>query len=98
MTSEMSEKSYQAVRCSHCSKLILLSTRLSNFFVAESNRPAELPCRSQAFSLRCQACSKESCYLKSEIEAFESGSPQTSDPNRGATIASALQRCHMAAH
>ena len=46
MTSEMSEKSYQAVRCSSAAqKLIPLSTRLSHFFVAESDRPTELPCR-----------------------------------------------------
>jgi hypothetical protein len=82
MTSEMSEKSYQAVRCSHCSEPIPLSDRLSRFFVAESDNTAILQCQSQVFTLRCEACSKESRYLKTDIETFESGSPDAGDLNR----------------
>jgi hypothetical protein len=81
MTSEMSGKPYQAVRCSYCSEPIPLSTRLLTLF-DESDRPAELQCRGQVFILRCEACSKESCYLKSEIETFVSESPQTADLDR----------------
>src|SRR5579863_8865559 len=58
MTSEMSEKSYQAVRCSYCSEPIPLSTRLLKLFVVESDKTAELRCQSQVFILRCEACSK----------------------------------------
>jgi hypothetical protein len=67
MTSEMTEKSYQAVRCSYCSEPIPLSTRLLEIFVAESDNTTESQCQSQVFILRCEACSKESRYLKTEI-------------------------------
>src|SRR5579862_2242462 len=60
MTSEMSEKSYKAVRCSYCSVPIPLSTRLLKLFVVESDKIAELRCQSHVFILRCEACSKES--------------------------------------
>jgi hypothetical protein len=82
MTSAMSERPYQAVRCSYCSEPIPLSDRLSKLFAAESGKTAELQCQSQVFNLRCEACSKESRYLKTEIEAFESGSPDMGDLNR----------------
>ena len=70
MTSEMTEKSYPAVRCSYCSELIRLSTRLLELFHADS----ELQSHCDAFTLRCDACSKEGPYLKTEIESFEGGS------------------------
>jgi hypothetical protein len=79
MTSDMSGTSYQAVRCSYCSELIPLSTRLVKLFVTESDDPNEQHRRSQVFTLRCEACSKESCFLKSEIQTLESESPQPSD-------------------
>src|SRR5580704_5991429 len=47
MTSEMSEKSYQAVRCAYCSEPIPLSTRLLEIFDAESGNTAEPQSRSQ---------------------------------------------------
>ena len=77
MTIEMSEKSNQAVRCSYCSEPIPLSMPLLGLFVAESHKTAELQCQSQAFILRCETCSKESRYLKAEIETFEALSRQT---------------------
>jgi hypothetical protein len=77
MTIEMSEKSNQAVRCSYCSEPIPLSKPLLRLFVAESHKKADLQCQSQAFILRCEACSKESRYLKAEIETFEAVSRQT---------------------
>jgi hypothetical protein len=82
MTSEMSEKFYQAVRCSYCSEPIPLSTQLLKLFVAEFDSPAELQCRGQVFILRCAACFRESCYLKTEIETFESESLRTDDIDR----------------
>ena len=82
MTSEMTEKSYQAVRCSYCSEPIPLSTRLLGIFVAESANTAESQCQSQVFILRCEACSKESRYLKAEIENFEGDPPKSGDVNR----------------
>jgi hypothetical protein len=82
MTSEMSEKSYQAVRCSYCSEPIPLSTRLLMLFVAESDKTAELQYKSQVFILRCEACSKESRYLKSEIDTLEGEPRQTGGVNR----------------
>jgi hypothetical protein len=77
MSIEMSEKSYAAVRCSYCSEPIPLSSRLIKVFVAESHKKAELQCQSQTFILRCEACSKESRYLKGEIETSEIVSRQT---------------------
>jgi hypothetical protein len=74
MTSNTSGTSYQAVRCSCCSEPIPLSTLLVKLFVTESDDPNDQYRRSQVFILRCEACSKESCYLKSEIETFESES------------------------
>jgi hypothetical protein len=82
MTSEMIRKSYQAVRCLFCSEPIRLSTRLSELCVFESDEtPAERQRKSQVFILRCEACSKENRYLKSEIEAFAGEPPTTSDAN-----------------
>jgi len=82
MTSEMTEKSYQAVRCTYCSEPIPLSTRLLEIFVAESDKTAESQCQSQVFILRCEACSKESRYLKAEIDTFEGEPRQSGDLNR----------------
>jgi hypothetical protein len=82
MTGEISERTYQAVRCAYCSEPIHLSVRLSKLFVAESDKTAESRCQSQVFILRCEACSKESRYLKSEIEPFEGESPNTGDLKR----------------
>jgi hypothetical protein len=83
MTSEMSEKSYQAVRCSYCSEPILLSVRLLELrHVDFDGETAEVQGQCQVFILRCEACSKEGRYLKSEIEIFESESPQTADLHR----------------
>lgn len=82
MTSEMAEKSYKAVRCSYCSELIPLSTRLLELFVVKSDSTtAELQCQSQVFILRCEGCSKESRYLKTEIDTFEGEAPKRRDVN-----------------
>ena len=78
MTSEMAEKSYKAVRCFYCSEPIPISARLLELFVAQSDNTTEPQCQSQAFILRCEACSKESRYLKAEIDTFEMEPP----PNR----------------
>jgi hypothetical protein len=82
MTSEMSEKSYQAVRCSYCSEPIPISTRLLELFVTESDNAAELQCPSQVFILRCEACSKESRYLKAEIDTLEGEPRHSTEVNR----------------
>jgi hypothetical protein len=83
MTSEMTENSYQAVRCFYCSEHIRLSTRLLELFVVKSDSTsAELHSHCQVFILRCDACSKEIRYLKSEIEMFEGEPPKTGDANR----------------
>ena len=83
MTSEMSEKSYQAVRCSYCSEPIPLSVRLLELrHVDFDGDTTEVQGQCQVFILRCEACSKEGRYLKSEIEIFESESPQTADLHR----------------
>jgi hypothetical protein len=82
MTSEMTEKSYRAVRCFYCSEPIPLSARLLRLFVAESDNAAKLHCQSQVFILRCDACSKESPYLKVEIDTFEGEPSQSGDVNR----------------
>jgi hypothetical protein len=83
MTSEMSEKSYQAVRCSYCSEPIPLSTRLLELCHVDSeSTTAELQCQSQVFILRCEACSKESRYLKAEIDNLEGEPRQSGDVNR----------------
>jgi hypothetical protein len=82
MTSEMSEKSYQAVRCSYCSEPIPLSTRLLKLFVTVFDNTAEPRSQSQVFILRCEACSKESRYLKAEIDTFEGEPRQSGDLNR----------------
>jgi len=82
VTSEMSEKSYQAVRCCYCSEPIPLSARLLKLFTSESNNIAEPQCQSQVFILRCEACFKESRYLKDEIDTFEGEPRQSGDVNR----------------
>ena len=83
MTSEMTEKSYQAVRCLYCSEPIRLSSRLLELFDVDSDSTtADLQCHCQVFNLRCDACSKEIHYLKSEIETFEGEPPKTGDANR----------------
>jgi hypothetical protein len=80
MTSEMTEKSYQAVRCLYCSEPIPLSARLLEIFALESySTTGELQVQSKVFTLRCGACSKESRYLKSEIETFEGDPPESGD-------------------
>jgi hypothetical protein len=83
MKSEMSEKSYQAVRCSYCSEPIPLSTRLLELCHFDSDRTSsELQCQSQVFILRCGACSKESRYLKTEIDTLEGEPRPSGDVNR----------------
>jgi hypothetical protein len=82
MTSEMLEKSYQAVRCSYCSEPIPLSTRLLKRFVIECDNTLELQRLCQVFILRCEACSKESRYLKAEIVTLEGEPRQSGDLNR----------------
>jgi hypothetical protein len=82
MTSEMSEKSFQAVRCSYCSEPIPLSTRLLELCHFDSDStPTELECQCQVFILRCDACSKESRYLKAEIETLGGEPPHSGDVN-----------------
>jgi hypothetical protein len=82
MTSEMTGKYYQAVRCFQCSKPIPLSTRLLELCHFDSgSTPAELEGQCQVFILRCDACSKESRYLKTEIETFEEDPPHRGDVN-----------------
>jgi hypothetical protein len=78
MTSEITEKSYQAVRCSYCSEPIPLSSRLLELchFHSDSTS-AELQRQCQVFILRCEACSKEGRYLKAEIETLN-GEPRKS--------------------
>ena len=71
MTSEMSEKSYQAVRCLYCSKPIPLSTRMLELAHIDSgSTTTELQRKCQVFILRCEDCSKESRYLMAQIETF----------------------------
>jgi hypothetical protein len=78
MTSEMTGKSYEAVRCFHCSEPIPLSARLLELcHVGFDRANAELPYLCQVFILRCNSCTKELHYLKSEIETFE-GEPSLS--------------------
>jgi hypothetical protein len=82
MTGEIREKSYQAVRCLFCAP-IPLSTNLLSLSAAESERTiAQQQGRSQVFILRCEACYRESGYLKSEIESFEGYQPEAGDVNR----------------
>jgi hypothetical protein len=85
MTSEMTEKSYQAVRCIYCSEPIPLSHSLLALCIVESERATgEQQSRSQVFILRCETCSRESRYLKSEIESFEGDRPEAGDASRSA--------------
>jgi hypothetical protein len=84
MTSEMTERSYQAVRCIYCSEPIPLSPRLLELCLVESKSTTSgLQSQSQVFILRCEACSKESRYLKVEIENFEGDPPEAGDVNGG---------------
>ena len=81
MTSEMAEESFQAVRCLYCSEPIRLSTRLLELFVVKTdNATAEINCKSRVFILRCEACAKETRFLKSEIETFEGPAKQATRP------------------
>jgi hypothetical protein len=83
MTGEMTEKSYQAVRCLFCAEPIPLSTNLLSLSAFESEWTiTQQQSRSQVFILRCEACSRESRYLKSEIESFEGDRPEAGDVNR----------------
>jgi hypothetical protein len=83
MTSEMTEKSYPAVRCLYCSEPIRLSTRLLELCHADSeSATAELQCQCQVFILRCDTCSKEGRYLKAEIETFEGEATGTDEASR----------------
>jgi hypothetical protein len=84
MTSEMREKSYRAVRCYYCLEPIPVSAGLLEIFVAKSDNAGELQRQSQVFILRCQACSKECRYLKTEIEAFEGEAHESGGVNRAA--------------
>ena len=59
-----------------------LSPRLLEIFVVESENTAGKPqSQSQVFILRCEACSKESRYLKAEIENFEGAAPKLGELN-----------------
>ena len=83
VTSEMTENSYQAVRCFTCSEPIPLSTRLLDLSVVESDKvTAEQQYQPQVFTLRCKACFRESRYIKSEIEIFEGEPPNAGQANR----------------
>jgi len=83
MTSEMTRKSYEVVRCFRCSEPIPLSNRLLELCHFDSDStPAELECQCEVFILRCDACSKESRYLKAEIETLEMELPHGDDVNR----------------
>src|ERR1700674_3438650 len=82
MPSEMTERSYQAVRCIYCSEPIPLSPRMLALCLVESKSTTSgLQSQSQVFILRCEACSKESRYLKTEIENFEGDPPEAGDVN-----------------
>jgi hypothetical protein len=81
MTNQVTQNSYQAVRCLYCSEPIPISTRLLQLCVVEpDSTTAELHCQSQVFILRCKVCSKENRYLKAEIETFESESAPNTRP------------------
>ena len=83
MTNETTEKCYRAVQCIYCSEPIPLSTRLLELFVAESgNTTAESHGLSQVFTLRCEACSRESVYLKAEIDTHDGEPAQRGDVNQ----------------
>jgi hypothetical protein len=83
MTSEVTGKSYQAVRCCYCSEPIPLSIRLLELCHFGSDcTTAELQCHCQAFILRCEACSNESRYLKAEIYTLEGEPGQRGDVNQ----------------
>jgi len=83
MTSEMTGKSYQAVRWFHCLEPIPLSTNLLELCHFDSDSTsAEQQCQCQVFILRCDACSKESRYLKAEIDTLEGEPRQSGDANR----------------
>jgi hypothetical protein len=82
MTSEMTEKSYLAVRCFYCSEPVRLSIRLLELCHADSDSAtAELQGQCQVFILRCDVCSKESRYLNAEIETWEGNPRQKGDVN-----------------
>jgi hypothetical protein len=82
MTSEMTEKSYHAVRCFYCSESVRLSTRLlENCHADSDSATAELLGQCQVFILRCDACSKESHCLNAEIETLEGNPRQKGDVN-----------------
>jgi hypothetical protein len=82
MKGEMSETSFQAVRCSYCSEPIPLSARLLELCHFDSDcSAAEVQCHCQVFILRCEVCSKENRYLKAEIETVDEEPHQSSDWN-----------------
>jgi hypothetical protein len=64
--SEMSGKSYEVVRCCYCSGPIPLAPPRSELSVSQA-QPRR---RSHAFILRCGVCSKESCYLSTEVQTL----------------------------
>jgi hypothetical protein len=83
MTSEMTEKSYLAVRCFYCSEPIRLSARMIELCHFESDSTtSELQSYCQVFILRCDSCSKEIHYLKSQTEMFEEEASKASGVNR----------------
>src|SRR6202023_1875831 len=83
MTSEMTEKSFLAVRCFCCSEPIRLSARMIELCHFESDSTtSELQGYGQVFILRCNSCSKEIHYLKSQIEMFEEKASKASEVHR----------------
>jgi len=83
VTSEMTEKSYLAVRCLYCSEPIRLSARMIELCHVDSDSTAsDVQGHCQVFILRCESCSKEIHYLKSQIEMFEEEASKAGDVNR----------------
>jgi hypothetical protein len=79
----MTQKSYQAVRCLFCAEPIPLSASLLSLCIVESGgMTTEQQLSPQEILVRCEACARESHYLKSEIENFEGEPPEAIDVNR----------------
>jgi hypothetical protein len=73
MASEIEERSCQAVRCLYCLEPIPLSASLLRRLAVKSDSSAALEDGSPVFILRCEACSKERRYFKSEISIIDLG-------------------------